>query len=1519
MTEYVHKTIVESIKSLLCTKQKRGEHFNDYFDRFKANKDVLWSHIGKDFKKMLMSSKNYLTAVTVEEKSKVKAEVVECFLAYLLMANSDQNKYGSLLKRFSTDHAFKHGESAEKRDDLREFPTTMSQASTIFNNHTWDAAYKKAKDAYEKKLDKQEQNESHNNNNSEDDGQLSLSFAQTITRGKCYCCGRTNHTFSDCRFKNQTPKDQWYINKNKEVKQYNQIIQEITTHMNTESNSSGQNQTGSGSGSNTTSSSNSTSSNTENTWQHFQYFSGLQNESHMEDTIILDSGSGIDLFCNADWLQDIHLKDVPIIIGTNAGSLNIDQEGTLASYGKVPFSENAVTNIMSLALLSDKYTITMNTAVDNAIYVHTPQKVVRFGRDSTNVYSHTPTKLGSCKPIAPAKPRDEDDTAPSFVQSVEENKLFYTPKEVTRAKRARDLLAALGTPSIADLKAAIAMNAIANLPVTTADVNLAEKIFGKDIGTLKGKTTRSKPLPQVKDSIELPPEIGESRDSWELCIDIMFVNKIPFMTTISKALYYRTAIPMINMKQEELYNSIDKVFRLYNSGGFVITDIHADNQFNPVFDAVNDEMGITMHNPPAHGHVPEAERNNRFLKERIRATYHRLPYKALPTKALKVLVMESAKKPNYFPNKHGISKYFSPRQILHRENLDYEKHCKYYFGQYVQAHDEPQPLNSQEARTLDALYMRPLPLGHQVYDLTTDELVTRHKVTPLPVPNHVIEAVNNIAAKQGHKGLKIQAKDGTVLYDSTWTAGVDYESDDEDYDPEEEDFDSDAEDSDIEDDDCSTTDSESDSDSSDDESRDIQEDIQEAREILHSGPEDEDTVHSGDDLKDEDPAEDEDSVEIVTETPEVPHVEPRRSSRQPKPRQMLEPTYKGQSYDAQMHLQTEEANAEEYSNEIARYWVQMMQAVKERFILQARKVTRKKAHKNFLVTYSLNKGLKKFKQKGFDAAKGEMQQLHDRSCWQPIHVSTMTQAEKAKALESLIFLVEKKDGRIKARHCANGSKQRQWIKPEDAASPTVMTDSILLTAGIEAKERRDVATWDIPNAFIQTAVEELDEDGDRIVMKIRGAMVDMLLELDPKYEEFVVFERGQKVLYVHILRAIYGMLQSGLLYYKKFRAAIEGRGYVVNDYDPCVANKMINGKQHTLSWHVDDLKGSHVDPKVNDEFGGWLQKEFGQIKEVTGTRGKKHVYLGMTLDYSTPGEVKIDMVDYVKAMIEDFPVELDGKVSTPANDHLFKIDKGKPLGEMKKEVFHGTVAKALFLTMRARPDIRLTVAFLCTRVKEPTTYDWFKLTRMMNYLKKTVDDCLIIELGDLSKTVWGVDASYAVHADGRSHSGMSMQMGKGAITSMSRKQKLVTRSSTEAELVAVDDCMSQVLWTKYFLEEQGYPVKATIILQDNSSAIKLENNGQKSMGQRSRHINNRYFFITDQISKGNVQVEYCPTDEMEADYMSKPLQGTKFAKHRGTLMNIGEPTNVKATKPKATKAAKSVSFGQVVYHKIEAR
>ena len=204
--------------------------------------------------------------------------------------------------------------------------------------------------------------------------------------------------------------------------------------------------------------------------------------------------------------------------------------------------------------------------------VHLPNRVIRFPRNERKIYAHKPAPKAlppsGCKPPITRNPQDEDDDPPTptmFAQTVEENKLFYTPREVDRAKQAQDLLAALrGSPSVADLKAAVAMNAIANLPVTTKDINLAEKIFGKDIGTLKGKSTRTKPPPVVSDAIEIPPELCDARDTWELAMDIMFVNNVPYMTSITKALHYRTATPMPGVKDPQIFDAIDRVFRLYN-------------------------------------------------------------------------------------------------------------------------------------------------------------------------------------------------------------------------------------------------------------------------------------------------------------------------------------------------------------------------------------------------------------------------------------------------------------------------------------------------------------------------------------------------------------------------------------------------------------------------------------------------------------------------------------------------------------------------------------------------------------------------------------------------------------------------------------------------------------------------------------------------------------------------------------------------------------------------------------------
>jgi hypothetical protein len=127
------------------------------------------------------------------------------------------------------------------------------------------------------------------------------------------------------------------------------------------------------------------------------------------------------------------------------------------------------------------------------------------------------------------------------------------------------------------------------------------------------------------------------------------------------------------------------------------------------------------------------------------------------------------------------------------------------------------------------------------------------------------------------------------------------------------------------------------------------------------------------------------------------------------------------------------------------------------------------------------------------------------------------------------------------------------------------------------------------------------------------------------------------------------------------------------------------------------------------------------------------------------------------------------------------------------------------------------------------------------------------------------------------------------------KQKLNTRSSTESELVGVDDCMPAICWTRYFLEAQGYNVAENILFQDNQSAILLEKNSKASSGKRTKHINIRYFFVMDRIRKKELTVEWCPTNDMIGDFMTKPLQGHLFQKFRDLLMGATEPAQTKTT------------------------
>ena len=207
---------------------------------------------------------------------------------------------------------------------------------------------------------------------------------------------------------------------------------------------------------------------------------------------------------------------------------------------------------------------------------------------------------------------------------------------------------------------------------------------------------------------------------------------------------------------------------------------------------------------------------------------------------------------------------------------------------------------------------------------------------------------------------------------------------------------------------------------------------------------------------------------------------------------------------------------------------------------------------------------------------------------------------------------------------------------------------------------------------------------------------------------------------------------------------------------------------------------------------------------------------------------------------------------------------------------------------RARPDIQLSVSFLCTRVRGPDTDDYKKLARVMKYIQGTIGLPLIFSIDKSGNIKWYVDAEFVVHKDMRSHTGDFMTMSTGGAYVQSRKQKLNTKISTEADLFGSDDVLTQVIWTRYFLKEQGHKIQDNVIYQDNQSAIRLEKNGNRSSIKRTRHINIRYYFITDRIMKQEASMEFCPTFDMIGDYFTKALQGSQFHRFCNIVIGIHE-------------------------------
>ena len=528
---------------------------------------------------------------------------------------------------------------------------------------------------------------------------------------------------------------------------------------------------------------------------------------------------------------------------------------------------------------------------------------------------------------------------------------------------------------------------------------------------------------------------------------------------------------------------------------------------------------------------------------------------------------------------------------------------------------------------------------------------------------------------------------------------------------------------------------------------------------------------------------------------------------------------------------------------------------------------------------TVNSALRKLGRKALESVVAEIQQVGiDKQVFKPVNVKKLTVPQLKKIIRSSIFCKEKflADGafeKLKARLVAGGNMQDKALY-EDVSSPTVSTSAAFMIAAIAASERRQVVTIDIPGAYLNADLS----DNEPIHMRLSRLEAAILMQLDPSFE-IGKLEDGSCIVLLN--KALYGLVESAKLWYEHLSGTLISMGFVANDYDPCVFNITRNGVQQcSICFHVDHLLVTSVNASNITFVHEGLSAIYGNLDIK---RGPKLSYLGMTLDFSDEGRVKIGQEKFVADFLRESGVTTFA--STPALDSLFTISPDSPLlkGEAKEQ-FHSFVAKLLYLAKRTRPDMLLLCSFLTTRVSCSTEEDQLKLLRGIRYLNKTQDLCLTLSTSNPIEVVAFTDASFGIHANFMSHTGATITLGGGPVFAKSSKQRLVTKSSTESELVGLSDSASQVIWTRNFLIAQGYDMAPAIIKQDNMSTLALAAKG-RSTSERTRHVNIRYFFIKDRVTSGDLKLEYLPTAEMIADILTKPLQGETFRILRDALLN----------------------------------
>lgn len=1167
---------------------------------------------------------------------------------------------------------------------------------------------------------------------------------------------------------------------------------------------------------------------------------GTAGEGRFE--VLLDTQATCHLIRDRALLRNVEELANPVRFDGIGGSSRVRYSGYMPYFGRVYHDPSAPVNILAFSVVEDAYSVEYEPRSYLRVHV-SADKAITFHRVNNGMY------IATIPPVPHA-----------FVSLVSDREALYDKRQVAAARRARDFLRRAGFPSLQTAIQMLRSGMVPDTDITAQDLYRANAIYGNEIAIIKGKhkERKEKPLP---DRYEAARDLPVQRDQ-VLFADIAAVEGTRYLVSISVPLGLIIVSSLTDKTTKTIATELHRFVQRYTARGFAVTKVVTDSE--ECFAAASPALegaGIALEHSPPNKHVHKIEVTIRIVKERARAILHSLPY-TLPRKLLPNLVLFVTARLNASPCSTRVDPT-PPREIFLNRKSSMKTDFKIGFGELTLVDNPGTVKNSMAPRAREAISLNPAahtPGAFHFFLLDTQEIVVRSSwVGDVPFTAAIVDRINQIARSDEDVPQEVGKKGGgkkvrfayqpTTFGSSLPVDGYDVALshiprgdiprgvDDQDR----------ASPGGVVPVDAPTGNDTNETSSSDRNDNSAPDDPPHSdRDVDPNTPDD------GEQDLDDDERVDESVVQELqdeADTLEQPWSHSDHPDH-PDPDHVAART----RYRGQRHVPVYLAHQAERCFQMG-----------------------------------LGPAVKRYGDQAIDSVIKELRQMESKAVWSPVKTSDLSHDQRKKIIRSYLFIREKHDAsgafeKLKSRLVAGGDSQDPSLYP-DRSSPAADVASVFVVAAIAARESRHVVTADITGAYLNADMSKSD-----IHMKLDAAIARHLIGLDPaKYSPYITTDGG---IVVRLRKALYGCLESGKLWFDTLSGALLEMGFAQNPHEKCLFNKVENENQLTVLVYVDDLMITCVDEDIIERFLNTLIERF---KELTINRGEVHSYLGMSFDFRSPPKVIVGMSAYIDDMLR--AAGTTGRAASPASPDLFKItEKVKVLTMDQRKSFHSMVAKALYLAKRTRPDILTAISFLTTRVREPTEEDERKLDRVLKYLNGTRTLNLTLERDEGPCKAY-IDASFGVHPDMKSHSGLVASVGKGAIFVASSKQRLTTKSTTEAELVAISDKVGHALWINNLVYEQEKYKKKNrepiTLFEDNQSCIALTRSGKPS-SSKSRHIDIRYFFVKDRIDRKEINLTYLPTEQMVADLLTKPVQGSLFRNLRANLLNCAD-SSVTAT------------------------